>query len=129
MNSTYGIVKPSLIDPVKDVEIWYHYRPSRSSDDVDFRHFKKYDDVASIFHQAEIDDGNINPFTNERNLLGMYNLNLPINVFGKKGVYTIYIKPKEYYVTIKDVGSLSAYPDTNGIVIDLNDITDLNFSD
>lgn len=130
MNSTYGIVKPSLIDPEKDVEIWYHYRPSRSSEDVDFKYFKRYNDVASIFRPAEIDESDRNPVTQERNLLGMYNLNLPINVFGRKGIYTIYIKPREYYCTIKDIGSLSAYPDTSGIVMDLNDNNDgLSFSD
>ena len=123
MNSTYGIVKPSQISPERDVEIWYHYRPTRSSEDPDFKYFKKYDNVASILRPAEI---NLQVETNipDGNLLGMYTLNLPINVFGKKGIYTIYLKPREYFCTIKDVGALSAYPDTSGIVIDMNSIED-----
>ena len=33
MTGTYGTVKPSLINPQMDVEIWYHYRPTRNSED------------------------------------------------------------------------------------------------
>lgn len=115
-NSTYGIVKPSYVDIANDVEIWYHYRPSRSSEDPDFVNFKKYNNVESILKESTIsqDDAIINNTT----LLGMYQLNLPVATFGRKGIYTIYIKPKEYIFTIKDIGALSAYPDIRGIVID-----------
>ena len=50
----------------------------------------------------------------------MYNLNLPVDTFGKKGIYTIYIKPKEIKCTIADIGSLASYPDIKGIVLDMN---------
>ena len=52
-------------------------------------------------------------------LVGMYDLKLPLSDFGKKGIYTIYIKPKEYECTIQDIGSLVAYPNIKGIVIDI----------
>lgn len=118
MNSTYGIVKPSLIDPSQDVEVFYHYRPSRSSEDSSFKQFKKISDVSSIFSNSEFE----NTDESDMRLPGMYNLNLPVSIFGKKGIYTIYIKPKEIRCTIKDVGSLAAYPDVKGIIIDMNDV-------
>lgn len=123
LNSTYGTVKPSKVNIQQDVEIWYQYRPKRSSTDDVYTKFHKVGDVTSFFEQAEIDDdlfrdGNIT--IPDRSLVGMYNLRLPVSTFGQTGIYTIYIKPKEYYYKIMDVGVLSAYPDTTGIVIDLN---------
>ena len=52
----------------------------------------------------------------------MYNLSLPVNIFGRKGFYTLFIRPKEIYCTIKDVGALGAYPDISGIIVDMNSI-------
>lgn len=118
MNSTYGVVKAALVDPTQDVEIFYHYRPSRSSDDSEFKQFKKIDDVSSIFSNSEFE----NTDEPDMRLPGMYNLNLPVSIFGKKGFYTIYIKPKEIRCEIKDVGSLAAYPDQKGIIIDMNSV-------
>ena len=123
LNSTYGTVKPGKVNIQQDVEIWYQYRPKRSSTDDTYTKFHRVDDVASFFEQAEIEedlfnDGNIS--ITDKSLVGMYNLRLPVSVFGQTGIYTIYIKPKEYYYKIMDVGVLSAYPDTTGIVIDTN---------
>ena len=120
MNNTYGIVKPGMVDIEKDVEIWYHYMPSRTGVDASFQNFKRYNEVSDILSYATIDP-NDNSF-NDNRLIGMYNLNLPIDVFGNKGIYTIYIKPREYRCTIKDVGVLSAYENTRGIVIDLSEL-------
>ena len=117
MNNTYGIVKSSLIDPAQDVQVFYHYRPSRSSEDSSFKSFKEITDVSSIFSNSVIDTDDF-----DKRLPGMYNLNLPVSIFGKKGIYTIYIRPKEFTCTIKDVGSLAAYPDIKGIVIDMNSV-------
>lgn len=121
-NSTYGIVKPSVVDIENDVEIWYHYRPSRSSEDPDFKQFRKYDNVASILKQSTVNTDDVE--INDNALLGMYQLNLPVATFGRRGIYTIYIKPKEYIYTIKDIGALAAYPDVRGVVLDLNEIKD-----
>ena len=125
MNSTYGTVKPSKVNISQDVEIWYQYKPKRSSTDDVFTKFKKIDDVSSLLEQAEMDsplfnDGNIS--IPDKSLIGMYNLRLPVSLFGQTGIYTLYIKPKEYFYRIMDVGVLSAYPDTSGIVIDLNSV-------
>jgi len=117
MNNTYGIVKSSLIDPAQDVQVFYHYKPSRSSEDSSFKSFKEITDVSSIFSNSVIDTDDF-----DKRLPGMYNLNLPVSIFGKKGIYTIYIRPKEFTCTIKDVGSLAAYPDIKGIVIDMNSV-------
>jgi hypothetical protein len=54
----------------------------------------------------------------------MYKLSLPVSIFGRKGFYTIFIRPKEIYCTIKDIGALAAYPEIQGIVIDMNDINE-----
>lgn len=116
MNNTYGIVKPSLINVSKDVEIWYHYRPTRNSLDNNFKNFIKYDMPETILSNSLCETS-----LDDKKLPGMYNLNLPVDTFGRKGFYTIYIKPKEVQCTIKDVGALAAYPDIKGIVLDLNE--------
>lgn len=129
MNSTYGSVRPSVIDPSKDVEIWYHYRPSRNSEDTSFKKFRKISDVSSIFENSESRDEDLEQDTGkipDPILPGMYNLKLPLSTFGQKGIYTIYIKPREIYCHIRDIGSLAAYPDIKGIVIDENDFPDVS---
>lgn len=127
LNSTYGTVKPSVVNINSDVEIWYNYRRSRSDNDSTNATFKR-GDTSIMFREAYVDSEdrengnelNVNNIDDKR-LIGMYNLTLPVSIFGNKGIYTIYIKPREYFFTIKDVGVLSAYPDTSGIVIDLNE--------
>ena len=125
MNSTYGNVKSAFIDPKKDVEIFYHYRPTLNSEDINYRKFKKIEDVNSVFTTVEIEDtaknANGEPFPNAI-LPGIYNLSLPVNIFGRKGFYTVFIRPKEIYCTITDVGALGAYPDVRGIILDMNKI-------
>ena len=127
MNNTYGNVKSAMIDPQRDVEIFYHYRPTLNSEDMTYESFKKIDDVTSVFKTVNISDDAYNAnhqhFTDKR-LPGMYNLSLPVNIFGRKGFYTVFIRPKEMYFTIKDVGALGAYPEISGIIIDMNDITE-----
>ena len=88
-NNTYGIVRPALINP-SDAEIFYSYRPTRNSDDNGFRKWRKIDDVASVLSNGELEI----PDGADPRLPGMYNLNLPISIFGKKGFYTVYIRPK-----------------------------------
>jgi hypothetical protein len=116
MNNVYGTKKPANIGS-NDVDIFYHYRPTRNSDDTNFRDFKRLS-AADVLKKATFSDGS----NNSAALPGMYELNLPVNVFNKKGIYTIYIKPKEIDATIEDVGVLSAYPNIKGIVIDSNKI-------
>lgn len=122
MNGTYGVVKPSLIDPTSDVEIYYKYMPTRNSEDEDFKTFKQIESPGSILTNAEIEETDTTAA--DVRLPGMYNLTLPVSTFGKVGFYSVYIKPKEISCTIKDIGALAAYPDIKGIVIDINDVDD-----
>ena len=127
MNNTYGNVKSAVINPIKDVEIFYHYRPTLNSEDTSYRDFKKIDEVSSVFTTINVSEESTNSKSEQfpdRILPGMYNLALPVKYFGKKGFYTIFIRPKEIYCTIKDVGALGAYPDVSGIIIDMNDVNE-----
>lgn len=127
MNNTYGNVKSAVINPDRDVEIFYHYRPTLNSEDTNFRDFKKIENISSVFTTVNVSEdeknSDNNPFP-DRVLPGIYNLSLPVDIFGKKGFYTLFIRPKEIYCTIKDVGALGAYPDISGIILDVNDIND-----
>lgn len=122
MNGVYGTVRPADINPLTDVEIYYFYRPTRGTTDENFTNFKELD--SSILVKSSVEKGGIS------NLLGMYNLQLPLDKFNKKGFYTIYIKPKEYKISLADVSVLVGYPDVKGIVIkkegDIKSINDLS---
>jgi hypothetical protein len=117
-NNTYGIVRPALVSAA-DVEIFYNYKPTRNSTDTSFSGFRKIEDPSSVFNVSTLENSDIS----DTRLPGMYNLKLPVDIFGRKGFYTIFIRPKEIICTIKDVGVLSAYPDIRGIVLDLNDMS------
>ena len=123
MNNTYGSIRPSLVDVSNDVEIFYHYRPTRNSEDEIFSNFKKVENVASMLSAATYEDekesGGI-----DMHLPGMYNLSLPVSIFGRVGFYTIYIRPKEIKAKIMDIGVLAAYTDINGIIINMNEQKD-----
>lgn len=118
MNGVYGTVKPARIKP-SDVDIFYSYSPSRSTGDIQYSTFKKlpseyllstYGDKVGMDLPNGITDVKID---------GLYNLRLPIDEFSEKGIYTIYIKPKEIYTRISDVSVLAAYPDVKGIVLEM----------
>lgn len=123
MNNTYGSIRPSLVDVSNDVEIFYHYRPTRNSEDEIFSNFKKVENVTSMLSAATYEDekegGDI-----DLRLPGMYNLSLPVSIFGRVGFYTIYIRPKEIKAKIMDIGVLAAYTDINGIIINMNEQKD-----
>ena len=115
---TYGIIRPADITP-DDVEIFYHFSPSR--DQLGNAQLQKLTPSDVLF---PID----NPNKTQSNVTGfeifggMYTLQLPANIFGVKGFYTIIIKPVEIRTKIVDVGVLSALPDTQGLLFDLASI-------
>lgn len=115
---TYGIVRPADISP-DDVEIFYHYTPSR--DKIGNTNLIKLNPNEVLF---KID----NPNKTQSNITGfevfggMYTLKLPATSFSAKGFYSIIIKPVEIRTKIVDVGVLSAFPDTIGILFDLSSI-------
>lgn len=118
VNGVYGTTVGSSVN-ISDVEILYSYSPTRSSDDINKSTFNKLD--SSLLKQAVFGDSSEHY---DNVLEGLYNLKLPMEIFNKKGFYTVYIKPKEYELIIQDVGVLSSYPDVKGIVIDTTKIKD-----
>lgn len=121
MNGTYGVVKPSLLNVEQDVEIWYRYTPTRNNEDEQYKKFKKIDSPTSMLANSEFETADTAGQSDKR-LPGMYELSLPVDIFGRTGFYTVFIKPSEFYCDIKDIGALSAYPDIKGIVVDMNSV-------
>jgi len=115
---TYGVVRPADINP-DDVEIFYHFTPSRDS--VGNSALIKLDpnDVLIKIDNPNKTQSNITGF---EVFGGMYTLKLPATTFGIKGIYTIIIKPVEIRTKITDIGVLSAFPDTSGVLFDLTTI-------
>lgn len=116
-NNTYGIVRQALINPSQDAVIYYHYRPSRNVITPEYSKFTKLDNVSEMLSCSEVDTTE-----SDTRLPGMYTLKMPTRIFNKKGIYTVYIVPKEIRCTIKDVGSLAAYPGVRGIILDYNSL-------
>lgn len=116
-NGTYGTKRPANID-IDDCEIFYQYRPDRSTLDPDFTTFKKISTPDTLLEKQDYtDEGGTTAV-----LHGMYNLKLPLSIFDKTGIYTIYIKPKEIKKAISDSSTLIRYSNIRGIVIDNKDL-------
>lgn len=118
--NTYGIVRPPLIS-ADDVDIFYNYRPTRNADDAAYSSFKKIENPSEIFSNGLMESAVTG--TTDLRLPGMYRLKLPVSIFGNTGFYTIYIRPREFYCKIADIGVLSAYSDIRGIIIDTDTLT------
>ena len=115
----YGTVRASDVNPVYDVEIFYYYRPTRGSESTEFLGGYKTLDPSSCLMKANSEDGNT--------IVGWYNLKLPLDKFNTKGIYTVYVRPREYAnVILSDVSSLAAYPDIRGIVFNLSTTPELS---
>lgn len=107
-NGTYGTRKPANINISEDVEVFYNYRATRGVAAGEWEPLEPN----SVLTKASFSGGT---------LCGMYNLRLPLEKFGNKGIYTIYIRPKEITgVTIVDVGNLTGnYSNIRGIVLNI----------
>lgn len=114
-NGVYGTRIPSNVSQ-NDVEIYYTYRPTLNSSTSENLIFHKLDS-SILVKSSRVLDGEIDNVVE-----GMYNLKLPVNVFNKKGFYTVYIKPKEIKTVIADVGTLASFPSVRGVVIDTEKI-------
>ena len=122
MAGLYGTVRSAKIDPQKDAELFYYYRPNRSTTAEDFSSFKKLDASNLIASNGEVDS------QIESLLPGMFNLRLPLDKFNDTGIYTVYIRPKEHIIHLSDVSVLADYPDIRGVVInkkEVGEVTDL----
>ena len=53
MSGLYGTVRPAYIDPNSDAEIFYYYRPNRSTTAEDFKNFKKLSSSNLVPSNAE----------------------------------------------------------------------------
>jgi len=118
---SYGLQIPvylnnNEINSLVDISFCYH--ENRSFDSLNKANFKKLDSSILTVSQRDVDD-NV-----DRVVEGMYNLQLPLSEFNKKGFYTVYIKPKEIQAIIADVGNLTAFPEVMGLVLDTEQIKD-----
>jgi len=95
------------------VDISYCYHEKRSFDSLSNANFKHLDSAILTQARRDKENGDFDEITE-----GMYNLQLPLSEFNKKGFYTVYIKPKEIEAIITDVGSLTAFPNVRGLVVD-----------
>ena len=109
---SYGLsipinIKDSEISNLVDISFCYH--ETRSYDSITNAAFKTL--PSGVLTRAKREDGT-------DVVEGMYNLQLPLSEFNKKGFYTVYIKPREIRASITDIGTLTAFPDVRGIVLD-----------
>lgn len=104
MNGTYGTTKPAKINPNSDVQIFYSYRPNRAYNN------------ATTFQELDYDNLLATTDTQGNQIDGLYNLRLPLSIFGEKGVYTVYIKPREISTNVFTVGCLQEFPDVRGVI-------------
>ena len=118
-NGTYGTRRPASITS-EDVDIYYYYRPSRSEVSPDFQ--AGYKKIGSeILSPCKMDAAGGTSAV----LPGMFTLRLPLDKFGKQGIYSVYIKPREVSATIIDFSTLAFNDQIRGIVIDENSINGL----
>ncbi len=111
MNGTYGTIKPAVVNIEKDVQILYNYKPNRGYDNS-----KTFNElpVSNLLNTYTSDDTSVS-------IDGLYNLKLPLSLFSSKGIYTIYIKPKEMVRNISTVGALRDFPDVRGVIFKTSD--------
>jgi len=110
----YGVVRPADVS-VADIQIFYNYTPSRNikpSPLIELSADSLLETVTSPIDLNGVASA----------LPGLYNLNLPANVFSQKGFYNIVIKPREYRLTIQDCGVLSSSPDIKGVILNAADL-------
>lgn len=114
MNGTYGTIKPAVVNIEKDVEILYNYSPNRGYNNSNT--FQKLP-TSNLLNTYLSDDNSIS-------IDGLYNLKLPLSIFNSKGIYTIYIKPKEINATIYSIGTLRDFPDVRGVIFEASAFKD-----
>jgi hypothetical protein len=110
----YGTIRPADVS-VNDMEIYYHYSPSRSTTgNVNLIKISNPNEIIK-----KVDD----PSNPGQIFGGMYTLTLPTTIFNLKGIYSIIIRPKQISTNIIDCGILSAFPDIKGVIFDASTIS------
>lgn len=121
-NGTYGIIRPATIDINNDVEVWYTYRPSRTEVDESFGTDFLRLSAPDVLEPANVNDSSMSQNGLSTQLSGMYNLKLNVEIFNRRGIYTIYIRPKEHFLRIKDAdATLESFSNVRGIVFAIED--------
>lgn len=115
----YGVTRPSDVS-VDDIDMFYNYIPNRETNNSDMIRLNA-NELLSYSYLPE-DERIFDDDVNNNILEGLYNLRLPSSIFSQLGIYTIYIKPKSFMITIMDCNVLSAQPNVKGIVINVNDL-------
>lgn len=114
---SYGTIRPSDVSP-DDVEIILLYTESRDvTNNFTLKKLNAPSILTPYFHNTTTGG---NP--NIEVIGGLYNLQLPAAEFTALGIYTLVIRPIEIRTLITDCGVLSALPNVNGLVIDLNNV-------
>ena len=116
----YGTTIPiniANVDIPNLVDISYCYHEKRTYDSLSNANFHRLDSAILTQARREKATGDADEFVE-----GMYNLQLPLSEFNKKGFYSVYIKPKEIEAVIADVSTLTAFSGVTGIVIDTTQI-------
>lgn len=119
---TYGLQIPVFIsnnDIPHLVDISYCYHETRSYDSLSNANFKHLDSGILTLARRDQQNSDVDGYVE-----GMYNLQLPLSDFNRKGFYTVYIKPREIEAVILDVGNLTAFPNVRGLVLDTTQIND-----
>jgi|TARA_R110000823_G_scaffold296080_3_gene416061 hypothetical protein len=106
----FGTIRGADVSP-SDVEIFVHYTPSRANTTAVV--LTKLDP-----NQVLVKVDNPNNTNGSEIFGGMYTLNLPTSSFGKKGFYSVYIKPAEIRTKIIDCGVLASDASIKGLVFD-----------
>lgn len=113
---SYGTKRLANVE-LSDIEIIYTYSPSR--------------DVLPIGDAQVLDPNSVlnridDPIIQGQLLNGWYNMRLPSDIFGSLGFYNIIIRPRVTVATISDCGSLAAFPDKKGIIVDIGQLNESN---
>ncbi len=114
MNGVYGTTKPAYLTSASistDVEILYSYRANRAEEQSVFTSVPS-GETANWLTPVEVENSD----GNSEIVPGAFNLHLPMDIFSSKGIYTVYVKPREIRANILDVGVLSEFPDVRGLV-------------
>lgn len=116
-SGSYGIVRGADVR-AEDVDIFIHYTPSRTNSGVPLRKL-----TPSEVEEMLIKVDNPGNTSGESEIFGgLYTLNLKAVDFSNNGFYSIILKPREIRTKIVSCGVLSSYPDTKGIIFDINQV-------
>jgi hypothetical protein len=120
---SYGVVRPADVSP-DDVEILYHYVPSRlSTADVQLKKLTSNQVLTPIYHNVNTTLGGTNDaIKNVEVLGGLYNLKLNADDFSDLGIYTLNLRPKQIRTSIMDCGVLASLPSVRGLIIDISNV-------